>query len=427
MRKNGKERPRRQRADAPPASLFREALEETIRGTLQDSVIALGFACALEVLEEERTRVCGPRYRHVADRRAHRDGHAPGTLVMGGRRVRVKRPRARTTAGDEVPMPSWAAWSAEDPLDARTIEQLLIGVSTRRYRRSLEELPDDLASCGTSRSAVSRRFVRGTKKKLAEVLRRDLSDLDLAVLMLDGVHFAGEHVIVAAVGIDGDGTKHVLGLWEGATENKETCTALLEDLVARGLPTDRALLVVIDGGKALDRAVRAVFGKCALIQRCQEHKKRNVLEALPESKRGAVKRALQEAFKTTDPERAGRMLANLARTLDEQHPGAARSLREGLDDLLTLKRLGLGGTVLERTLSSTNVIENLIGRVRDLSGRVKRWKSGMMILRWSAAGVLEAEQGFRRVRGYRDMPRLVAALRAHDAAIDGEGQESVAA
>ena len=210
----------------------------------------------------------------------------------------------------------------------------------------------------------------------------------------------------------------MLGLWEGATENKATCTALLENLVERGLPTDRAILVVIDGGKALYRAVRSIFGRRALIQRCQEHKKRNVLDALPEDKRSSVKRALQDALKAEDPGRAERLLKNLARSLDEQHPGAAASLREGLDDLLTVKRLGLGGTSLERTLSNTNVIENLIGQVRQLSGRVKRWKSGRMILRWSAAGALEAERGFRRLKGYRQMTKLVVALQAHDAAID---------
>jgi transposase-like protein len=266
---------------------------------------------------------------------------------------------------------------------------------------------------------VSRRFVRGTAKKVTELLERDLSALDLKVLLLDGVHSVGEHGVVAAVGVDGEGRKHVLGLWEGATENQATSTALLESLVARGLRTDRALLVVMDGSKALYRAVRAVCGRRALIQRCQEHKKRNVLDALPQHKRESVKRALNAAFQTEDPGRAKRLLENLARSLEEQHPGAAASLREGLEELLTVKRLGLGGSLLERTLSSTNLIENLIGQVRYLSGRVKRWRSGQMILRWSAAGVLEAERGFRRIKGYRQMAMLVGALEKHDATLDG--------
>src|SRR5690606_26396488 len=188
--------------------------------------------------------------------------------------------------------------------------------------------------------------------------------------------------------------------------------------------TDRALLVVIDGGKALYRAVRSVFGKHALIQRCQEHKKRNVLDALPQNKRVSVKRALAEAFHTDDPARAKRMLDNLVRSLEEPHPGAAASLREGLEDLLTVKQLGLGGSALERTLSTTNLIENLIGQVRYLSGRVKRWKSGKMILRWTAAGVLEAERGFRRVRGYSAMPKLIAGLHRHDMKINDTAPDS---
>ena len=405
-----------------------QALGAFVRESLYDTVLVSGLAHVIGVLESERTQVCGPRYRHTEERQAHRSGHVPSSLVLGGRLIKVKRPRVRTTSGEEVSLPSWESWSARDPLEARAIEQMLVGVSTRKYRRSLEDVPEALVGRGTSRSAVSRRFVRGTARKLATLMERDLSELDLKVLMLDGVHYAGDHVIVAGVGIDGQGRKHVLGLWEGATENKATCTALLEDLVERGLPTDRAILVVIDGGKALYRAVRSVLGRRALIQRCQEHKKRNVLDALPEGKRGSVKRALKDAFRAEDPELAERMLTNLARSLDEQHPGAAASLREGLEDLLTVKRLGLGGSSLERTLSSTNVIENLIGQLRQLSGHVKRWKSGRMILRWSAAGALEAERGFRRLKGYRQMTKLVVALQTHDAALDGnvEGRPAAA-
>ena len=315
----------------------RRMLGELVRESLYDTVLLSGLAHVIEVLEEERTEVCGPRYRHTEERTAQRGGRVPSSLVLGGRLVNVKRPRVRTTSGKEMSLPSWGAWSARDSLEERAIEQMLVGVSTRKYRRSLEEMPEALVGRGT-------------------------------------------------------------------------------------------FLVVIDGGKALYRAVRSVLGRRALIQRCQEHKKRNVLDALPQSKRGSVKRVLKDAFKAEDHERAERMLTNLVRSLDEQHPGAAASLREGLEDLLTVKRLGLGGSSLERTLSSTNVIENLIGQVRELSGRVKRWKSGRMILRWSAAGALEAERGFRRLKGYRQMTKLVVALQSHDATIDGtvEGRAAAA-
>jgi putative transposase len=429
MRKNDKKKSKRQAVgDARTAvSQLKLALGTFIRETLYETVLVSGIETVMEVLEQERAALCGPRYQHAEERSAYRSGHVASSLVLGGRRVRMNRPRVRSTAGEEAVLPSWAAWSSEDPLEERAVEQMLVGVSTRKYGRSLETLPEVIDSRGTSKSAVSRRFVRVTATKVTELMERDLSALDLKVLMLDGVHYANEHVIVVAVGIDHEGKKHVLGLWEGATENKGTCTALLESLVDRGLRTDRAILVVVDGGKALYRAIRALFGKHALVQRCQEHKKRNVLDALPQNKRESVKRTLRTAFHSDDHARAKRMLENLARSLEEQHPGAAASLREGLEDLLTVKRLGLGNSALERALSTTNIIENLIGKVRQVSGRVKRWRSGQMTVRWTAAAVLEAERGFRRVKGYDSMGKLIAALQKHDAQLSRAVPDSAVA
>jgi putative transposase len=227
----------------------------------------------------------------------------------------------------------------------------------------------------------------------------------------------GEHVVLAAVGVDDHGEKHVLGLREGATENSSACKALLADLIERGLDIEHSLLIVIDGAKALHKAVVEVFGARALIQRCREHKKRNVSEALPERQRASVRTAMNQAYATRDAKRARRLLDNLARRLEDRHPGAAASLHEGLDETLTVMRLGLPES-LERVLSSTNLIENLFSRVREIGRRVRRWQSGTMVLRWSAAGVLEAERSFRKIVGYRAMPILMAALRAHDAKID---------
>jgi putative transposase len=224
-------------------------------------------------------------------------------------------------------------------------------------------------------------------------------------------------VVLAAVEVDESGHKHVLGLREGATENATAVKALLADLVERGLDTGRSLLVVIDGAKAPHKAVAEVFGRRALIQRCREHKKRNVTDALPERLRAAVRSAMIQAYATRDAKRARRLLENLARQLEHQHPGAAASLREGLEETLTVMRLALGQN-LERVLSSTNLIENLFSRVREIGRRVKRWQSGTMVLRWTAAGVIEAERGFRKLAGYRTLPTLVAALRAHDAQLD---------
>jgi len=245
--------------------------------------------------------------------------------------------------------------------------------------------------------------------------RRDLSGLALVAVMIDGVHFA-EHVVLAAVGIERNGHKHVLVLREGATENTAFCKALLAELIERGLNPNRALLVVIDGAKALHKAVIDTFGARVLIHRCHAHKKRNVTDALPQRMRASVQSAMNQAYATRDPNRARRLIENLARRLESAHPGAAGSLREGLEETLTVMRLDLPES-LARVLSSTNLIENLFSRVRDTARRVKRWQGGMMILRWTAAGVLEAERRFRKVAGYRALPKLVAALRAHDAAV----------
>jgi len=265
---------------------------------------------------------------------------------------------------------------------------------------------------GISKSAVSERFVYGTERKLADLMSRELRSLSLVALLIDGVHFA-EHVVLAAVGVDERGDKHVLGLREGATENASAVRALLADLAERGLDPSRSLLIVIDGAKALHKAVAEVLGPRALIQRCREHKKRNVTDALPEGLRASVRSAMNQAYATRNAGRARRLLDNLARRLEHQHPGAAASLREGLEETLTVMRLGLPEN-LERVLSSTNVIENLFSRVREIGRRVKHWQSGSMVLRWTAAGVLEAERGFRKLAGHRAMREVVAALRAHD-------------
>jgi transposase-like protein len=387
-----------------------------VREALYDTVIGTGLACVNEVLEAERVRFCGVRYQHQAQRQALRAGTVASSLVLGGRRVKVPRPRARSLDGHELVLPSWQAWSSRDPLDQRSVEQMVLGVSSRRYARSLEPLAQDLEVSGVSKSAVSERFVIGTQRRLAELMTRDLRGLSLVVLMIDGVHFA-DHVILAAVGIDHNGAKQVLGLREGATENAAACKALLADLIERGLAVNRCIVVVIDGAKALHRAVTDTFGERALIQRCQQHKKRNVTDSLPQRMRGSVLQAINQAYAIRDAKHARKLLENLARRLEHAHPGAAASLREGLDETLTLMRLELPQN-LERVLSSTNLIENLFSSVRDTARRVKRWQGGMMVLRWTAAGVLEAERHFRKIVGYRALPKLVAALHNRDATFE---------
>ena len=401
---------------------LRLPLAELMRTTLLDTVITTGTVEAIRMLEQQRETLCGPKHAQDAERQAYRHGHCPGSLVMGGRRVTLPRPRVRSLDGHELELPAWKQWSDEDPLEERALAQMLLGVSTRGYASSLEPLPAPLPERGKSRSAVSRRFVRRTQKRLADLLRRDLSGVKLAVLMIDGIHFE-DHVVLAALGIDESGHKHVLGLWEGATENARACKGLLEDLVGRGLVVDGALLVVIDGAKALYKAVKDVFGKRALVQRCQEHKKRNVADQLPESLRPSVRRAMNEAYESSDAKRALRLLENLVARLEDEHPGAAASLREGLAETLTVIELGLTGW-LRLTLRTTNPIDNLFGSVRKVSHRVKRWRGGRMMLRWCAASVLDASTRFRRIKGHREMPTLLAALRAHEGTLDR--QEAVA-
>jgi transposase-like protein len=378
---------------------------------LREFIATMGMLALEQLLEQERTALAGPRGKHDADRTATRFGYAQGELVLGGRRVRVKRPRVRGAEG-EIPLKTWEQFASSDPLNERAMEQVLAGVTMRKYARSLEPLADGIETRGTSRSAVSRRFVAQTKKNSEEWMKRPLGEIDLVAMFIDGVHIDG-HVMLVALGVDVTGRKHVLGMREGATENTTSCKELLADLEVRGVRTDRAMLFIIDGAKALASAVKRVFGARALIQRCQVHKTRNVLEQLPESMQNGVRQALRQAFATVEAGRAETMLKNLARRLADDHPGAAGSLREGLEELLTVKRLKLP-RALERTLSTTNAIENLMGSIRVLTKRVRRWKDGAMRERWTATALIEASQKFRRLRGCDGMKTFVAVLRARD-------------
>lgn len=385
------------------------------RATLHDAVVTAGMTVLGAMLEEDRARLCGPRYAHDPHRQASRAGHAEGELAMGGRRVRMRRPRVRGADGREVPLETWERFAEADPLTPRAVEQMVLGVSTRNYARSIEPAPPHVPSRGTSKSAVSRRFVVATREKLTETMGRDLSGLAICTTMIDGIH-VGDHLVLAALGIDESGEKHVLGLYEGATENETVCTALISDLTSRGLRTDRSMLFVIDGSKGLAKAIRAVYGKRAIIQRCQVHKRRNVEDHLPEDMRKNVGRTISTAYKCGDAARAKRMLEALARQLERKHPSAAASLREGLDETLTVLHFSLPHGLM-RTLATTNPIEFLNSRIRKTTHNVTRW-DGTMVLRWVALALGEASKTFRRLRGYVAMPKLVAALRAHDAQLD---------
>jgi len=378
---------------------------------LLELALRSGLKVFTTMLEEDRTAICGPRYAHEPDRPASRAGTTRSEVVLGGRKVAIPRPRVRTAAG-EVALPTFEAMAATDPLDRRVVEQMLVGVATRQYARSLEPLGPDMTSRGTSKSAVSRRFVARTTAQLAAWQSAPLDALDLVALLIDGVH-VGDHCLIVALGIAADGQKHALGLWDGSTENATVCQGLLANLQSRGLRTDRSLLVILDGSKALRKAVRATFGEAALVQRCQVHKMRNILEYLNDRQRPWAQAILRRAYQSADVKTAHRLLLDLARRLETEHPSAAESVREGLDETLTVLTLNLSAR-LRRSLATTNAAESLLSRTRHVKRNVKRWRSGQMMLRWVAAGVLEAVKGFRRVKGYADMPMLVAALRARD-------------
>jgi transposase-like protein len=396
------------------------ALLFTLRRGLREFVIEAGMQALDVMLEDERTQLCGERYRHDAERRATRAGHAPGELVLGGRKVRVSRPRARTAdGGRELELPGWRLFSMQDPLELEAYEKMIVGVSTRKYRRALDAVPPELDEFGTSKSAVSRRFVAATQRQLADWLGRDLSGITLASIMIDGLKFGEEHMVLVALGIDSDGKKHVLGLHEGATENATACGALLDDLIERGVSTQRSMLFVIDGAKALTNAITARFGKRALLQRCQVHKARNVKEHLPKELHASVGATMRQAYAMRDSKKAKQQLENLARRLDDEYPSAAASVREGLVETLTIIKLGLPAP-FARTFATTNPIENLNGTARWVCRNVKRWKGGTMILRWCCASMREAQSRFHRVKGAANgMPVLLEALAANDRMLDG--------
>ena len=391
---------------------------------LQQLVVASGLKVLEAMLEEDRVAVCGPRYAHQPERGAYQAGHSPSQVVLGGRKVAIRRPRVRRD-GQELVLPTVQAFADAGPLNRRVVEQMLVGVATRQYERSLEPLGADVRARGTSKSAVSRRFVTQTQAQLDAWRATSLEDLDLAALLIDGVHVGG-HCIVVALGVDFTGAKHPLGVWEGSTENTTVCQGLLTNLQRRGLRTDRSLLVILDGGQALHTAVSQTFGRAALVQRCQVHKRRNVLEHLPEVQRPWVRAILTRAYASADVKTARRRLQDLARRLDSDHPSAAASVREGLEETLTVLELGVSER-LQRSLATTNAIESLLSRTRHVKRNVKRWRGGTMVLRWVGAAVLEAANGFRRVKGCKDMPALVAALRARDAQLGlGDSSEMVA-
>ncbi len=399
------------------------ALNE-IAADVGEGLLALAVGAGLQVMAAMFTdnvaQLCGTKGKHDPERTGYRHGTEAGSVTLGGRRVPVQRPRVRAADGSgELTLPAYELFSSTEVLGAMAMQRMLGGLSTRRYSLGLEPVGADVtaSSSATSRSAVSRKFVAMTETALAELLSADLSELDLVAFMVDGVYFA-EHLCVVALGIDITGGKHPLAVAEGSTENATVVRDLIVDLRERGLDVTKPILAVLDGSKALRRAVLDVFDK-PVLARCQLHKLRNVTDKLPQEMRSAVARKMRAAYHADSALLAQAKLEALARELDKTHPGAAGSLREGLQETLTVLRLGLPPT-LARTFRSTNAVESMIEICREHAKNVKRWRDGQMALRWCAAGMVEAGKQFRRVNGHMHLATLRVAL-------ERETNENVAA
>lgn len=414
-----KRRTQREEGQVGPESMVTVQLPLPLMSTLreiQEGFLALcvstGREALIAMMEQDRTALCGPKWFPNPERKAGRSGSTRGEITLGGRRVEIRRLRANATSGPELELPSFAWAASRDPLNAHTMDAILCGTSTRRYAASLERLPADESERAVSKSSVSRRFVAKSKELLERWQQRRLEKLDLCVVMIDGIVFR-KRCILIALGINTDGEKHVLGIEEGSTENAVIVQGLLSNLIERGLPVDRTVLFVIDGSKALSMAIRNTFGSKALVQRCQVHKLRNVCGYLAKSMHASVSKAMNEAYNTSNAKTARKQLERLAAALHSDHPGAAGSLREGLEQTLTVQALGIRGALF-KTLRSTNTIESLNSSVALGTRNVRRWQGGTMLLRWVATTLHDAEQRFNRVKGYNDIKRLDQLLRKRD-------------
>lgn len=397
----------------PTRALKLETLSN-ISASFELFCLASGMEALGEMMDDDAQAICGPRHARGYFRRAHRWGKTKGKIGFHGGKVEVERPRLRSFAGTEQALPSWEAAVAEDWLGKWAMNQMLINVATRKFARSVRLPAGDVPACagaGLSKSAASRRFVALSAARMKEWMASDLAGLDLLVIQIDGIHMDEDLTLVAAIGVDAKGDKHPLGLAEGATENAATVQALIDNLIERGLDPAVPRLFIIDGAKALSKAIRRTFGPAAAIQRCQIHKARNVMERLPKSLHASVRRVLRQAWELDDADKAEKLLCNLAQRLERDWSGVSGSILEGIDEILTVTRLGLPKE-LRRSLACTNMIENVMGTVRRVCRNVKRWRSPSMAMRWTAAAMQEAAKGFRRLKAHRQLPVLRVALQA---------------
>lgn len=382
-----------------------------IVGLLQQGVGNLlretGLALMQAMMEEEVRHLAGGRHEQHEGRRAHRWGKENGYCVVDGQKVPIRRTRLRTAERREQRLGSYELFQRSGPMQLSVWDKMMRGLSTRNYGDVVKEFHN---AYGIEKSAVSESFIEASREKVKELMERPLGELRLCAIVIDGTPFKDRQMIVA-LGIGCDGRKAVLGLREGATENTAVVSSLLSELVERGVDFSTPRLYILDGGKALAAAVRKHAGEAAFIQRCQVHKKRNVIDHLPEEYKADVKRKLQNAYAMVEYEAAKKALENLHRELMHLNPSAARSMAEGMEETLTVHKLRVP-LKLRKTLSCTNVIESAFSIVETVCRNVKRWREGDHIERWVASGLPVAERQFRKVIGHREIPLLLAGLQA---------------
>ena len=359
------------------------------------------------LMQEEVRDLVGERSQRQSERTANRWGSERGYCVVMGQKVPVDRPRVRTTDDKEVRLGSYEMFHRGEPLTETVWEKLMLGLSTRRYGQAVRQFTE---AYGLEKSAVSEHFVEASRTKLKDLMERRLDKMDLCALLIDATPFEGQQM-VAVLGIGQDGRKTILGIRQGATENATVVGELLGDLVNRGLDFSKPRLYILDGGKALTAAVKKHAGESAAIQRCQVHKRRNVLDHLTDEQKPAVARKLNAAYGLEDYAAARQALNAIHRELMDLNPSAARSLGEGMEETLTVHRLHVP-MQLRKTLASTNVIESAFSIVERVCRNVKRWHGGDQRERWVGSGLLVAQKQFRRITGYKQIPALIRELEA---------------
>jgi putative transposase len=384
----------------PIADVLR-GIPEAVEGLSQE----VGLMLVSAVIESECERIAGKKDAKNPLRTANWWGSQLSPVYYDRRKVLIDRPRLRSKDNKEIQLNTYRAFQIPDKMKQSVMKQMVLGISSRNYEEAAESF---IKGYGIKKSSISRHFVKATAEQMREFMERDISELDLCALFIDGIEFKRQ-MLVVALGLDKKGKKHILGLWQGATENATVCTNLLNDTERRGLDMGKDYLFVLDGSKALRSAVTRKFGTDALVQRCQQHKRRNVREQLPPEHQEAIDARISAAYNMADYGEAKKSLDLTVRYLERLNPSAAASLREGLEETLTVHKLGVTG-LLRKTLSTTNTIESCFSVTRNITGRVKRWNGGDMVQRWAVAALLRAERKFKRVKGYREIPKLTAAL-----------------